>query len=428
VTTTDSAQVTPTTAGHVAVQPAERVLAPSRAAVRAERRAWLILCLAFVTFCVLLFSAAKFVVDFVNTAEVDQSARVLASRGVVVVVSPGSAEQALLGSRTELGVGTVLSIDRTSASASSAELQLFDKSRMKILAGASVALTRMEVGRFINQQWLALDQYSGPIQYQTVVPIEVRVPNGVVHLGGNGDYTVWIDGDVSRVLVYAGEARVASGGAPVVVPEGRRGEIDRLGGIRVDRRDVALVPNGSFANRAEGWQPHDVPNSALDVNGARFWVSGPDELGSSATALRVVRETRKREHGETGLIQKLARDVSGFRHVYLRAWVRVDYAELSGGGQFGSEYPMMLRVVYEGPSETSDYPWAVGFYYANPENRDVPASIGVLWPQGEWKRYEVDLKQQQDEANVPYFLSELTVMGQGHSYDARIAGIELIGD
>jgi hypothetical protein len=341
------------------------------------------------------------------------------------VVSPGSAEQALLGSRTELGVGTVLSIDRTSASASSAELQLFDKSRLKILAGASVALTRMEVGRFINQQWLALDHFSGPIQYQTVVPIEVRVPNGVVHLGGNGDYTVWIDGDVSRVLVYAGEARLVSGGAPVVVPEGKRGEIDRLGGIRLESRQMVLLPNGNFVNRVEGWHPHDVPNNALDVNGARLWVSAPDD---SSTALRVVRETRKREHGETGLIQKFERDVSGFRHLYLRAWVRVDYAELSGGGQFGSEYPMMLKVVYEGPAEASDYPWAVGFYYANPENRPVPQSVGVMWPHGMWQRYEVDLKDMPDEASLPYYLRELTVMGQGHSYDARIAGIELIGD
>jgi hypothetical protein len=34
------------------------------------------------------------------------------------------------------------------------------------------------------------------------------------------------------------------------------------------------------------------------------------------------------EHGETGLKQKLDRDVSGFRHLWLRAWARVDYADL----------------------------------------------------------------------------------------------------
>jgi hypothetical protein len=164
------------------------------------------------------------------------------------------------------------------------------------------------------------------------------------------------------------------------------------------------------------------------VNGARFWVSGPETAGAGSTALRVARESSRKEHGETGLIQALDRDVSGFRHLYLRAWVRVDYAELSGGGQFGSEYPMMLRLVYEGPVQGSDIPWSIGFYYANPENRPLPALAAVQWPQGEWKQYEVDLKATTEESNVPYWLRELAVMGQGHSYDARIAAIELIGD
>jgi hypothetical protein len=425
VTTTDSAQVTPTGTAPAVVQPAEREVARSRAAVRAEQRAWLVLGLAFVTFCALFLSAAKFVVEYVRTAEVDQSARVTASRGVVVVVSPGSADQALLGSRSELGVGTVISTDRTSASA--AELQLFDRSNLKVMAGATLELTRMEVGRFITQHAIVFDQSSGPVQYQTVGPIEVRVPTGSVHLGGNGDYTIWIEGEQSRVLVYAGEARVAGTGTPMVVSERQRGELDRLGQVRVESRSMQLVPNGGFASRAEGWQPHDHPNSALDVNGARFWVSGPDELGPTSNALRVVRETSKKEHGETGLIQALDRDVSGFRHLFLRAWVRVDYAELSGGGQMGFEYPMMLKLVYNGPAESSEYPWVVGFYYANPENRPVPPRTALMWPQGTWQQYEVDLKDT-DEPNVPYRLRELTVMGQGHSYDAGIAGIELVGD
>ena len=62
----------------------------------------------------------------------------------------------------------------------------------------------------------------------------------------------------------------------------------------------------------------------------------------------------------------------------------------------------------------------VGFYYANPENRPVPPRTALMWPQGTWQQYEVDLKDT-DEPNVPYRLRELTVMGQGHSYDARIA-------
>ena len=120
-------------------------------------------------------------------------------------------------------------------------------------------------------------------------------------------------------------------------------------------------------------------------------------------------------------------DVSGFRHIWLQAWVRVDYADLSGGGTLGSEYPMMFRVKYEGPVEGSFVPWAIGLYYSNPDNRPIPPNTAVVWPQGEWKLYRTDLMDT-DPSSVPNRLLEFAVMGQGHSYDARVADISLIGE
>ncbi|HEV7665541.1 MAG TPA: hypothetical protein VGQ62_18565, partial [Chloroflexota bacterium] len=382
MTTTDSAQVTPAAGGPVAVHPADRVGARAPAAVRAERRAWLILWVAFATFCTLIFAVVKFSVDYVSTAEVDQGARVTASRGLVIVNAPGSADRTLLGTRTDLGVGTLVTLDRSSVA--SAELQLFDDSKIKVLGGASVELTRMEVGRFINQHSLQLTQLSGPIRYMTGGPLEVVVPNGQVQLAAHGDYTVWLDGDTTRVLVYGGEARVSASGTTVTVADGKLAEIDpaRVVHPAVERR-VALLANSDFVQHDQNWEPWDKPNSPLDVNGTRGWVGGPAD--ASGAALRVLRESVKGEHGETGLIQKLDRDVSGYRHLWLRAAVRVDYADLSGGGTLGSEYPMMLRLRYEGPVEGSKPDWAVGFYYSNQDNRPVPDWLGQLWPQGEWK-------------------------------------------
>jgi hypothetical protein len=422
VTTTNSAQVNPAAGEPVGFQSAERVAARAPAAVRAERRAWLMLWVAFATFCALVFAIAKFAVDYVSTAEVDQGARVTASRGLVIVNLPGSPERTILGSRSDLGVGTVVTLDRTSVA--SAELQLFDDSKITVLGGASVELTRMEVGRFINQHALLLTQTSGPIRYTTVGPLDVQVPNGLVQLAPKGDYTVWLDGDVIRVLVYGGEAHVLAGGAAVTVQDGHRADVDAQGQIRLGDRQMPLLFNADFAQHDQNWEPLDVPNSPLDVNGKRFWLTGPEE---TSTALRVVRESVKGEHGETGLVQKLDRDVSGFRHLWLKAMVRVDYADLSGGGTLGSEYPMMLRMKYEGPVEGSRPDWAVGFYYSNQDSRPVPEGFAVLWPQGGWKAYQVDLMDT-ETSSVPYRLLEFAVMGQGHSYDARIADISLIGE
>jgi hypothetical protein len=281
------------------------------------------------------------------------------------------------------------------------------------------------VGRFINQHSLLLTQWSGPVRYATAgSPMEVQAPNGLVQLAAHGDYTVWLDGDVTRVLVYGGEARLVAGGASVPVAEGRRAEIDPVGQVHGSfERQMSLLANSNLAQRDQNWMAWDRPNSPLDVNGKRFWVQGADEV---STALRVLRESVKGEHGETGLIQPLDRDVSGFRHLWLKATVRVDYADLSGGGTLGSEYPMMLRVKYEGPVEGSQIPWSVGLYYANPDNRPTEG-FGEQWPQGEWKQYSVDLMDT-EASTVPYRLVEFAVMGQGHSYDARIADISLVGD
>jgi hypothetical protein len=392
--------------------------------VRAERRAWLILWVAFATFCALVFAAFKFAVDYVSTAEVNQSAGVSAIRGQVVLTLPGSAERTLLGNRSDLGVGTVLWLDRTT----SADLQLFDDSKLKLLGGATLELTRMEVGRFRNQHAVTLTQSSGPVRYETAGPVDVQVPNAVVHLAAQGDYTVWQDdNDLWRVLVYRGEAHVAnsSTGAVVPVTEGLRVEIDAKGAISPPTGlDIPFLVNPDFARHEQGWQALDGPNDpTLDVNGIRDWVTGPE----NGTALRVLRKSVKNEHGETGLVQTLDRNVSGFRHLWLRAWVRIDYADLSGGGTFGSEYPMMFRIKYEGPTEGSFYPWYIGLYYANPENRPIQPNTAELWPQGEWQLFQVDLMET-DVSRLPNRLLEFAVLGQGHSYDARVTGISLVGE
>ncbi len=417
-------------AGALQNPPAGRAVATARApaAVQAERRAWLLIWLAFATFCALVFAACKFTLDYVSSAQVDQPASVMSSRGQVAYSLKGSDEKTLLGARSDLAVGTVLWLDRNTAT--SADVQLFDDTQLKLLGGSTLELTRMEVGRFINQHSVLLTQESGPIRYATGDAVDVQVPGAAVHLSGHGDYTVWLDGEKTRVLVYSGEARITPAGSgglarSVTIDDDHRAEVDAKGQISpVVDLPTPLLANADFNQRDQGWQALDVVSSSLDVIGNRSWVPGPDGTG---TALRVARQSVKFEHGETGLVQQLNMDVSGFRHVWLQAWVRVDYADLSGGGTFGSEYPMMFRLKYEGPVEGSFIPWAIGLYYANPESRPIPPNTAVPWPQGEWKLYRVDLMDT-DPGNVPNRLLEFAVMGQGHSYDARVSGISLIGE
>ena len=162
-------------------------------------------------------------------------------------------------------------------------------------------------------------------------------------------------------------------------------------------------------------------NPLIDVNGQRFWVSGPEVGGRAVPALRVVRENSRQEHGETGLIRDMNNlDVSGFRHLWLKAMVRVDSASLSGGGYIGSEYPMMLRMTYEGPRRGPSLD-------RGPSASTSPTrTTGPCRPaapssgrSGEWKQYEVDLMDTEPD-NIPYRLAR--VLGDGPGPQLRRAG------
>ena len=197
-------------------------LARSPEAVRAERRAWLVLWLAFATFCLLLASAAKYVIDYVSTAEIDLVARVEVPRGTIFVQTPGGPKYQLAAS--ELPVGTIIEPSRGSNPPASIRLHLFDDSRVAAEPGSQLELVRMDVGRFINQRTILLRQTDGPVRYEAEGEIQVQVPNGLVRVH-NSDATVWVDGEHTTVLVYSGSAHVESGSSSA--------DVDKIGRAHV---------------------------------------------------------------------------------------------------------------------------------------------------------------------------------------------------
>ena len=193
--------------------------------------------------------------------------------------------------------------------------------------------------------------------------MDVLVPNGLVQLAPHGDYTVWIDGEVTRVLVYGGEARVSASGAAVNVGEGRLAEIDAQAQVHpaVDRQ-VPLLANSDFGLHDQNWAPYDKPNiPGLDVNGQRFWVAGPRTAPDADRAARwcvfraaantARRASPRSSTGRVGLPPSLAAGLGAsrlrrpvrWRHARLR--VPDDAAnEVRGPGR-GLAQPVVHRVV-----------------------------------------------------------------------------------
>jgi hypothetical protein len=398
-------------------------VARSPDAVRAERRAWLIIWLAFATFCLLVASAAKVALDYVATAEIDLMAGVEVPRGTIFVQSSGGPKYQLAAS--ELGIGTVIEADRNSNPPASLRLRLFDGSHVSVQAGSRIELLRMDVGRFINRRSILLRQTAGPVRYEAVDEVQVQVPGGLVRMR-DADVTVWVlDTGRTKILVYGGQARLEAGTTSATINQGERADLGLDHGLAVGPRAEQLLPNGDFAHQFEGWAAHDQQSGPPDVDGQRLLADGPEVDGVAMPALRVLRRSVRNAHGETGLVHKLNVPVQGYRHLWLDAWVRVDWNTLSGGGQLGSEYPMMLVLDYEGTQQGSAPNWYHGFYATNPDQLRVDQGQHV--DAGEWVNYRIDLMTQED-ARKPFRITGLKVMGQGYSYDARVADIRLIGD
>ena len=128
-------------------------------------------------------------------------------------------------------------------------------------------------------------------------------------------------------------------------------------------------------------------------------------------------------HGESGVTQDLNIDARDFITLQLRLEVRTDHQSLSGGGTAGTEYPLMVRLIYL-DNEGSEQIWGRGFYYQNDAGLSV--KLGQQVPSGQWISHEVkDLLATLQPPPVQF--RRIEVLGSGWEYDSSIRRIEMTG-
>lgn len=397
---------------------------PAAGQIRAQRLAWSTIVGAFLVWCILVVASADALRTYVFTAANPQQTLLEIDRGVVFYQDTLSAVQARAGSGMAVAEGTLVeAADQTEAS-----LALFDGSSARLYPGSQVKLDAVRSGRFSDAaSQVTLSQPRGAARYLVAgsLPngegISVSTPHGTVALQ-RGDYLVWVHDDATSVSAYAGKGHVQ---------QGERVERFRFGQtVRFDASAISspqplgtpLIRNGAFSQGLDGWDPVDVQEKGRkDVPGVRTLTDYVLD-GRALRALRVTRTSQKLTHNETGLEQAIDQDVLPYRNLYIRAWVRADYASLSGGGYAGSEYPMMLQVDYV-DANGGRPGWSHGFYYANPENR--PVINAELVQQGTWLYYQGNLAELRDR---PAHINAVRVFASGHSFDATLAQIELIAE
>ncbi len=404
-----------------------------------QRLAWTILISAFAVFVVLLVTTPLTVRWYLARATSPQQATLEVNSGTIPVIQvKGAAPLAIAeGSmRNDIKEGAEIRTDTSSQ----AFLTLFNHSTVVIFPNTVLRLRRMRAPRFSmskRPQEVSLEILEGRVRIG-VAPAVARptnttilTPHGEATLQ-DGSYAVEVTGEETQLVVRTGESLVQAGGKGILLSQGERA-------ILLDGRSPEgplpaarnLVTNGDFGaapttnqtltegELASPWRVYnDQGGDEGDVNGTASLVSVGDRL-----AVRFSRSNSKNNHGETGIIQEIDKDISDYLSIKLRADIKLSYQSLSGGGNQSSEYPVIIRINYK-DVYGHDNSWTHGFYYQNVAGK--PTQHGQRIPPNVWYSYEEpNLKE---KLSNPKTITSIQIYASGWDYDSQVSEVGILAE
>lgn len=397
--------------------------APETEAYRGmQRLAWVALVVSLIVFVALVVFVPRGIGAALGLVQEARGSRALVLEGTVLVQPPAAATWRQLAASADLPEGTRLRTDDRSRLL----ISLPDGSTLLLFNDTELALQRMQFGRFNERsQDSVLRLFTGQVRIGVSrhphLPnreITILVDDGRLDLG-EGSYLVErpVEGP-NQVAVRVGEAQVSLGSRSLRLTSQSRAEFNLasglIGPLPVERD---LIQDSLFAT---------------DIGNGPWWSFFDTEAGPAGRVevsdgtLRFVRLSDGApidRHGESGVMQLLDIDTRDLMTLRLRLEARTDAQSLSGGGTAGTEYPLMVRLVYV-DDQGGEQIWGAGFYYQNDDGLSVKLGRQVL--QGQWTTLEVDdlLGALQPP---PVKLRRIELLGSGWEYDSSIRRIEITG-
>ncbi|HLG68954.1 MAG TPA: hypothetical protein VK009_00875 [Chloroflexota bacterium] len=227
-----------------------------------------------------------------------------------------------------------------------------------------------------------------------------------------------------EVVATRGSSTVQASGGQVTVHGGERTQV--RSGQRPDPPILAaedLIENGTFTQS-------DGPDKLLKWDFLAPTPEGGDVRGQTRittdASFPVVRFTRTggTYHAEQGIRQTVGQDVTDYNVVRLDLRFKVFSQTVPGGGDQGSEYPLMVRVNYLDETGTPAL-FVRGFYVQN--NGKLPTTNGQSVKAGEWiNMVDADGIQLQRLNPRPQFIQSVEIVASGHDYDSEIQRVALV--
>ena len=384
--------------------------------------AWVVLVVALMAFVALVVFVPRGISAALGLVQEARDSQAVVLEGTVLYQPPAAATWRELAPTADLSEGTRLRTDDRSR----ALVSLPDGSTLLLFNETELALQRMQFGRFNEEsQDSVLRLFTGQVRigvsqhpHISDRQITVLVDDGRLDLA-EGSYLVERPAEgPSHVAVRVGQATVSLGNRLIRLTSQSRAEFSIASGLvgpLPSERD--LIEDSLFAS---------------DIGNGPWWGFFDTEAGPAGRVevndgtLRFVRlgdGTPIDRHGESGVMQLLDIDTRDLMTLSLRLEARTDAQSLSGGGTAGTEYPLMVRLVYA-DDQGSEQIWGAGFYFQNDEGLSV--KLGQLVPRSQWTTLEVDdlLGALQPS---PVKLLRIELLGSGWEYDSSIRRVEITG-
>lgn len=399
-----------------------------------ERTAWLILSTAFGVFCSLAMFVPASIYLYAVSATVPLPAELTSVRGIVQF---GDANADTLGSSiidgntAPLPEGFVAATDETSQ----AILTFADDSSVTIYGNTSIVLHQSRRPRFAissSPSHISVELLRGRIRTtaardQSELNFTVTTPHATM-LSGQGSFSVEANEAETQVTTRFGVAEVSGDDGSVMLNQGQRA-IVRPNAPPSPPLPAAqnLLTDSTFGSNGldEAWETYTItPIESVTTTASVV-------IFQNRPVLNLRSQGQDNIHSEVGVIQQVNKDVRDFQSLRVFAEVRLINQSLEGGGQLGSEFPIMLHVAYK-DAAGNDRDWFHGFFFEPPPENYIlynqPDNSSERIARFVWYPYEsVNLLTTLGPAK-PVFVKSIRIYASGWIYDSMVGNISLLAE
>jgi hypothetical protein len=398
-----------------------------------EQTAWIVLLSSFIIFCGLSVSIPASLYAYIINATQPLEGELTSVRGVVLI-----GESSLEALTTTIIGGTSVPFEggfsaRTDET-SQAIITLADDSSMTMYGNTAIDLLEANIPRFSvspnpNRISAAIEQ--GRIRVTAAagadnLDFQVITPHATVKLN-QGSFSIEVNSDETQITTRFGVAEVSSDDGSVTINQGQRVVIrsDAPPSPPLPAAQNLLAGTNFDVGWDEVWETYSISPIETVTTTAR------SVAFQNRPVLNLRSAGEDNVHSEVGAIQQVEKDVRDFQSLRVFAEVRLAEQSLPGGGQLGSEFPIMLHVAYK-DAAGSDRDWFHGFYFEPPPENYIiynqPDNSSERIARFIWYPYEsVNLLTTLGPAK-PVYIKSIRIYGSGWLYDSMVANISLLAE